>query len=65
MRTQPIILALRLRGISSSFLFDVEPNDPYTSASAVGVLILSSLLAGFGPARRAARISPGVALRAD
>jgi ABC-type antimicrobial peptide transport system permease subunit len=48
-----------------SFLFEVKPNDPFTIVSAVGVLVLAALLAGWGPARRAARISPAIALRAD
>jgi macrolide transport system ATP-binding/permease protein len=58
-------LALLASRLVQSFLFDVKPNDPYTIVSAVGVLILAALVAGFGPARRAARISPSVALRAD
>jgi hypothetical protein len=58
-------LALLASRLVQSFLYEVEPNDPYVIASAVGVLVLATLLAGSGPARRAARISPGLALRAD
>jgi len=58
-------IALLASRLVQSFLYDVEPNDPYVIASAVGVLALAALLAGSGPARRAARISPGLALRAD
>ena len=48
-----------------SFLFEVKPNDPNTMAWAVGVLVIAALVAGYGPARRASRISPAIALRAD
>ncbi|HEY1305718.1 MAG TPA: ABC transporter permease [Vicinamibacterales bacterium] len=58
-------IALLTSRLVQSFLFDVKPNDPYVIVSAVGVLVLAALLAGSGPARRAARISPGLALRAD
>ena len=58
-------IALFASRLLQSFLFAVEPNDPYVIVSAVGVLVLAALLAGSGPARRAARISPGIALRAD
>ena len=58
-------IALSASTLVQSFLFEVRPNDPYTLVSAVVVLVLAALLAGCGPARRAARISPAVALRAD
>jgi predicted permease len=58
-------IALLASRLVQSFLYEVEPNDPYVIVSAVGVLALAALLAASGPARRAARISPGLALRAD
>jgi predicted permease len=60
-----IPIALSASRLVQSFLFEVKPNDPFTIVSAVGVLVLAALLAGWGPARRAARISPAIALRAD
>jgi ABC-type lipoprotein release transport system permease subunit len=48
-----------------SMLFDVSPLDPATFA-AVGLLIVGvSLLASWLPARRAARVDPIAALRAE
>jgi ABC-type antimicrobial peptide transport system permease subunit len=63
--TISVPLALMASRLVQSFLFDVRPNDPSTIVSAVGVLVVASLIAGVGPARRAARISPGIALRAE
>jgi predicted permease len=48
-----------LRGM----LFGVPWADPVSFAGAVGVLLLVALLAGWIPARRAARVEPGAALR--
>ena len=46
-----------------SFLFRMKPNDPQAITIAVVVLLASALLAGYLPARRAARIDPMIALR--
>jgi macrolide transport system ATP-binding/permease protein len=46
-----------------SFLFGTQPNDPATLALAGVVLIITAILAGYAPARRASRIDPLVALR--
>ena len=46
-----------------SFLFGVKPNDPLTMAGAVAILVACAVLAGYGPAARAARIDPMKALR--
>ena len=46
-----------------SFLFGMQPNDPQTLALAAGVLLAAILMAGYGPARRASRVDPMVALR--
>jgi predicted permease len=46
-----------------SFLYGVTPNDPKSLLAGVAILIGAVLLAGYGPARRAARIDPLVALR--
>jgi predicted permease len=55
------VLTLGLR----SLLFGVPPRDPATFASMLVVLAAVAGLAGFLPARRAVRINPMVALRAD
>jgi predicted permease len=46
-----------------SFLFGMRPNDPQTLALAAGVLLAAALAAACGPARRASRVDPMVALR--
>ena len=46
-----------------SFLFGMKANDPVGLSIAVAILLGSSLVAGYFPARRASRIDPMVALR--
>jgi ABC-type antimicrobial peptide transport system permease subunit len=48
-----------------SLLYDVEPTDPATYAAVVAVLALVALAAALGPARRATRIDPVKAIRAE
>ena len=48
-----------------SFLFEVAPLDPATLAAAIGVLAAFALVASWLPARRAARLDPSRALRAE
>jgi predicted permease len=50
-----------LRGL----LFGVGPSDPVSFAVAIAVLGAAAFLACYGPARRAARIDPMTALRAE
>jgi hypothetical protein len=58
-------LALVLTRMMSSYLFGVGPMDPLTYAIVSVLLAAIALLATYLPARRAARIDPNVALRAD
>jgi predicted permease len=50
---------------ASGLLFGVTAGDPQTFLSMIGVLTMVALVAGYLPARRASRIDPIVALRAD
>jgi len=49
----------------ASFLFDLKPNDPRAIVLAVATLFAAALAASYGPARRASRIDPTVALRSE
>ena len=48
-----------------TFLFGVQPLDPYTLASVAAMLGLVALTASVLPARRSMRIDPSAAIRAD
>ncbi|HYT74851.1 MAG TPA: hypothetical protein VEL79_08905 [Vicinamibacterales bacterium] len=48
-----------------AFLFRIDAHDPLVYASAAAVLVLAGFTAAFVPARRAARVDPVVALRAQ
>jgi putative ABC transport system permease protein len=54
-----------LTRLISGMLFDVSPTDPWTFAIMTLMLLATALVATFTPARRAARVDPMVALRAD
>ncbi len=49
----------------SSRLFGLKPADPTSIAVAVAIILAATLLAGYVPARRAARTDPMQALRCD
>ena len=57
--------ALATSGTLSSFLYGLEPDDVVTLALSVLVLGATALVAGYLPARRAARVDPGVTLRVE
>lgn len=50
---------------ATSFLYELQPSDPLTMAMAMATLASVTLLAGWIPARRAARLPPTVALREE
>jgi putative ABC transport system permease protein len=48
-----------------SLLYHLPPRDPVTIAAAGAIMLGTCALAGYVPARRASRVDPLVALRAD
>jgi len=60
-----IVVALALTRVMSALLFGVGPADPMTYAAVSCALAAVALLATYLPARRASRVDPIVALRAD
>jgi putative ABC transport system permease protein len=60
-----LAVALALTQVMASLLFQISPSDPLTFAAIAGFLALVAVVAGIVPARRAARIDPVDALRAE
>ena len=60
-----LVAATLASQLVEGFLFELTPRDPVTLGVTTGMLALSALLAGYVPARRASRIDPAVALRAE
>jgi ABC-type antimicrobial peptide transport system permease subunit len=60
-----IAAAVLLARYVESLVFGLKPHDPVTLAASVLVLGVIGLIAGYLPARRAARIDPMLALRAE
>jgi ABC-type antimicrobial peptide transport system permease subunit len=59
------VASLAVAKAISSLLFGTQPTDPMTFAAMVVLLTFVAFLAGYIPARRAARIDPMVALRSN
>jgi putative ABC transport system permease protein len=57
--------ALPLTRLMKSLLYEMSPVDPLTYLVATAVLVLAAILASYLPARRAARVDPVAALRAE
>ncbi len=57
--------AIALTRFVRASLYGVEPADPASVAGAVVVMAMVAVLAGYFPARRAARLDPLIALRHD
>jgi predicted permease len=60
-----LVLALLVGQVLASVLFEVQPWDPVALGAATLLLSAATLLACFLPARRATRVSPLEALRAE
>jgi ABC-type antimicrobial peptide transport system permease subunit len=56
-------IALSLGKLLSSQLFGIAPRDPLVLLCAIAVIVVISALAGYLPARRAAKMDPIRALR--
>jgi ABC-type antimicrobial peptide transport system permease subunit len=59
------VASLAVAKLIATLLFDTSPWDAGTYIGMALVLLLVALVSGYLPARRASRISPMVALRAD
>jgi ABC-type antimicrobial peptide transport system permease subunit len=60
-----IAVALAAARVLRTHLFGVQPADPVTLAGAAALLALVAVFACYLPARRAARVDPVIALRAE
>jgi putative ABC transport system permease protein len=60
-----LVGAWLLSTLVSGFLFQIQPHDPSVYVSVALTLVVSGVLAAVMPARRAARVDPLVALRAE
>jgi ABC-type antimicrobial peptide transport system permease subunit len=58
-------VALGVSRFVATLLFGLAPTDATSIAAATGIMVVVSALAGFLPARRAARVDPMIALRYD
>ena len=60
-----VLGSLALTRVLSGFLFGVRPTDPSTFLAVAGLLVAAGALACYLPARRAAKVDPIEALRAE
>jgi putative ABC transport system permease protein len=60
-----IVAAVAATRAMRSIVFDVSPTDPATYSVVAVFVLLVAALAGWIPARRAARVDPMVAMRGE
>jgi putative ABC transport system permease protein len=60
-----VAAAFAVTRLAGALLFDVSPTDPATYATVVAAIAAVALLACYVPARRASRVDPLVAIRAE
>ena len=60
-----VLAALPLTRLIQRFLFEVVPWDPLSLGAGAVVMLASALTAAYIPARRATRVDPLTALRAQ
>jgi predicted permease len=60
-----IVAALFVGDLAASFLFGLAPTDPRAVIAAIALLGVAVFAASYWPARRASRVDPVVALRAE
>ncbi|MGE0353703.1 MAG: ADOP family duplicated permease [Gemmatimonadales bacterium] len=60
-----LVGAVFLTRLTRSVLYGIQPNDPVSFAAAAVILLAAAVLASYLPARRAARVDPVEALRAE
>ena len=60
-----VVGALLLSRLMSSLLYGIAPTDPITFSAVVLVLVVVTLVASLVPARRATKVDPMVAIRAQ
>jgi putative ABC transport system permease protein len=57
--------ALALTNLMKDLLFQVRPADPFTFVAGIATLTIVALVASYVPGRRATRVDPVIALRAE
>jgi putative ABC transport system permease protein len=60
-----VVGAIAVSRLIRGLLFGIEPSDPMTLAAVFGVMAAVGLVACWIPAMRAAKVDPGIALRAQ
>ena len=60
-----LVVALAAASAIRSYLFGIEPRDGVTLVAACALVVMAALLAAYLPARRAPRVDPIAALRAE